>query len=152
MLWSHLLHEIVFLNKSVLKSLHFSISYSYKWQFENSSPDICDGFYKNRILNYLEFILIVTLLVKTNTIIYVKRSHKIIGILKRIRDYVNIDTLKMTHNSILLSHIYYGCVIWGIQNQVNVNRICKLQKRAARVMLRCKIQNISSNEIFKTMN
>ncbi len=39
-----------FLNKSVLKCLYFSISYSYKWQFENSRPDICAGFYKNMIL------------------------------------------------------------------------------------------------------
>ncbi len=29
---------------------------------------------------------------------------------------------------------------------------CKLQKRAAHVMLRCKIQYISFNEIFKRMN
>ncbi len=73
-----------------------------------------------------------------------------IGFLKRIRDYVNIDILKMIHNSILLPHIDYGCVIWGrCPNQVNVARICKLQKRAARVMLRCKIQDISSNEISK---
>ncbi len=59
----------------------------------------------------------------------------------------------MIHNSILLPYIDYGCVIWGrCPNQVNVAGICKLQKRAARVMLRCKIQDISSNEIFKSMN
>ncbi len=66
---------------------------------------------------------------------------------------MNIDILKMIQNSILLPHIDYGCVIWGrCPNQVNVDRICKLQKRAAHVMLWCKIQDISSNEIFKRMN
>ncbi len=65
-----------------------------------------------------------------------KKISQKIGVLKRIRDYVNIDILKMIHNSILLLHIDYGCVIWGrCPNQVNVARICKLQKRAARIML-----------------
>ncbi len=39
-----------FLNKSVLKSLHLSISYSYKWQFEKSRSNICAGFFINKIL------------------------------------------------------------------------------------------------------
>ncbi len=38
-----------FWNKSVLKRLYFSISYSYEWQFENPRPDICAGILKNRI-------------------------------------------------------------------------------------------------------
>ncbi len=71
---------------------------------------------------------------------------------------MNIDILKMIHNSILLPHIDYGYVICGnlgcviCPNQVNIDRICKLQKQAARVMLRCNIQDISFNEIFKTTN
>ncbi len=63
---------------------------------------------------------------------------------------MNIDILQMIHNSILLLHIDYGCIIWGrCPKQVNVDQICELQKQAARVMLRSKIQDISSNEIFK---
>ncbi len=52
------------------------------------------------------------------------------GVLKWIRDYVNIDIFKTIHNSILIPNIDYGCVIWGrCPTQVNVDRICKLQKR-----------------------
>ncbi len=66
---------------------------------------------------------------------------------------MNIDIPKMIHNSILLPHVDNGCVIWDrCPKQVNVDRICKLQKRAAHIMLRCKIQDISSIEIFKMMN
>ncbi len=58
----------------------------------------------------------------------------------------------MILNFILLLHIDYGCVILGrCPNQVNVDQICKLQKWAAWFKLRCKIQDISSNEIFKNM-
>ncbi len=53
----------------------------------------------------------------------------------------------------MLCNIYWIIQhIPGQMSQVNVDRICKLQKRAARVMLRCKTQDISSNEIFKRMN
>ncbi len=66
---------------------------------------------------------------------------------------MNIDIVKMIHNSILLPHIDYACVIWDrCPNEVNVDRICNRQKRAAQVMLRCKIQDISSSEIFKRIN
>ncbi len=79
-----------------------------------------------------------------------KKISQTIGFLKRIRNYVNIDILKMIHNSILWPH---GCVNWGrYPNHVNVDRICKLQKWVAWFILRCKIQHISSNETFKTMN
>ncbi len=62
---------------------------------------------------------------------------------------MNIEILKMIHNSILLPHIDYGYVVWGrCPNKVNVDQICKLQKRAAQVLLRCKIQDISCNAIF----
>ncbi len=81
-----------------------------------------------------------------------KKILKIVGVLKRIRHYVTIGILKLIHNIfILVPHIDYGCVIWGrCPNQVNVDR--KLQKRAALVILRCKIQDISSNATLKKIN
>ncbi len=36
-----------------------------------------------------------------------------------------------------------------VPTQVNARQICKLQKQAVQVILRCKIQDISSNEISK---
>ncbi len=78
-----------------------------------------------------------------------KKISQKIGVLKRIRDYVTFDVLQMVHNSIVLPQMDYGCIIWGrCPNLVNVDRICKLQKRAARVMLRCQIRDWAVTMVY----
>ncbi len=47
----------------------------------------------------------------------------------------------------------YASIVWGrCPNMVNNDRISKLQKISARVILRCKIRDISSRDLFNTMN
>ncbi len=79
------------------------------------------------------------------------------GVLKRIRPYVTTDLLKRIYNAIVLPNMEYACIIWGrcpnIQNNVDrIMRICKLQKRAVRVILNCKIRDMSSDELFSSIN
>ncbi len=45
--------------------------------------------------------------------ICMKISQKI-GVLKYVRDYVKFDILKMVHSSILLPHMDYASIVWGI--------------------------------------
>ena len=56
--------------------------------------------------------------------------------------------MKNVYNTIVLPHMDYACVVWGrcsnVQN--NVDRLERLQKRAARVILRCAIEDYSSEE------
>ncbi len=123
---------------------------SYKRVTKNTNITVK---YENQILEHIGIHIDSNLTWQDQYNYICKTISQKIGFLKRIRDYVNIDILKMIDNSILLPHIDYGCIIWGrCPNQVNVDRICKLQNRAAQVMLRWKIQDISSNEIFKRMN
>ncbi len=64
----------------------------------------------------------------------------------------NLAFSKGVFNSIVLPHINYVSVVWGrCPNMINKDRISKLQKRTARVILRCKIRNGSSEELFNTM-
>ncbi len=82
-----------------------------------------------------------------------KKISQKIGELKYFRDYVKFDILKMVHSSIVLPHMDYASKVWfRCPNMVNNDRISKLQKRSARVILRCKIKDISSKDLFKTMN
>ncbi len=82
-----------------------------------------------------------------------KKISQKIGVLKYARDYVKFDILKMVHSSIVLPHMDYASIVWGrCPNIVNNDRISKLQKRSARVILRCKIRDISSKDLFNTMN
>ncbi len=79
-------------------------------------------------------------------------SLKII-VLKYVRDYVKFYILKMVHSSIVLPHMDHASIVWGrCPNMVNNDRISKLQKRSARAILRCKIRDISSKDLFNTMN
>ncbi len=58
----------------------------------------------------------------------------------------------MMHSSILLPHMNYASIVCGrCPNMINNDRISKLQKRSARVILRCKIRDISSKDLFNTM-
>ncbi len=59
----------------------------------------------------------------------------------------------MLHSSNVLHHMDYASIVWGrCPNMVNNDRMSKLQKRAARVILRRKIRDISSKDLFNTMN
>ncbi len=59
----------------------------------------------------------------------------------------------MVHSYIALPHVDHASIVWcRCPNMVNIDRISKLQKRSARVILRCKIRDISSKDLFNTMN
>ncbi len=59
----------------------------------------------------------------------------------------------MVLSSIVLPHMDYASIVWGrCPNMVNNDKMSKLQKRSARVILRCKIRYISSEDLFNTMN
>ncbi len=83
-----------------------------------------------------------------------KKISQKVGVLKRIKSYVSMETLKMIYNAIVLPNMEYACIVWGrcpnIQN--NVGRVCKLRKRAARVILNVKISDISSADLFKKIH
>ncbi len=58
-----------------------------------------------------------------------------------------------SHSSIVLPHMDHASRVWGrFPNMLNNDRISKLQKRSARIILRCKIRDISSKNLFNTMN
>ncbi len=58
-----------------------------------------------------------------------------------------------SYSSIVLPHIDYASIVLGRwPNMVTNDRISKLQTRSARIILRCKIRDISSKDLFNTMN
>ncbi len=59
----------------------------------------------------------------------------------------------MVHSSIVLPHMDYASIVWDIcPNMVNNDRISKLPKRSARIILRCTSRDITSKDLFNTMN
>ena len=58
-----------------------------------------------------------------------------ITLLKLLSKFVDQKSLNQYYNSYILPIFDYGCLIWGRCSAFNTNRLVKLQKRAARIIL-----------------
>lgn len=58
-----------------------------------------------------------------------------IYLLSQIKSFLNLETKKIFYNGYILPLIDYCCIIWGGCNNDSLDRILKLQKRAARLIL-----------------
>ena len=78
---------------------------------------------------------------------------KRINILKAIKTYLPQCARQSFYKSLIQPIIDYACVIWGATSQYNVDRILRLQKYAARVILNIKRpQDVPSSELFSKLN
>ena len=58
-----------------------------------------------------------------------------ITLLKLFSKYVKRPSLNQYYNAYILPIFDYGCIIWDRCTTTNINRLVKLQKRAARIIL-----------------
>ena len=70
---------------------------------------------------------------------------KVIGILNRLKNFVPRSVLKTIYNSLIHSKLQYGILVWGHGS----DSIFKLQKKAVRVMTKCKFF-AHADPIFQT--
>ena len=63
--------------------------------------------------------------------------------------FVGKDSLNQYYNSYILPIFDYGCLIWGGNTAAQTNRLLKLQKRAARIILRADIMTPSKTMFDK---
>ena len=59
-----------------------------------------------------------------------------ISLLRQLSQYVPQQVQKLFYQSYILPLIDYGSVIWGPTSSSNLERLLKLQKRAARIILK----------------
>ena len=77
-------------------------------------------------------------------------SRKLI-LMKLLSKYVNQNSLKLYYNSYVLPVFDFGCVVWGNTTNANLTRLVKLQKRAARMILKADFMT-PSEQLFKEPN
>ena len=65
-----------------------------------------------------------------------KKLSRTCGILLKIRNYLSTDTLRCIYNSLFLSLLQYGIVIWGKTFSSYIEPLFKLQKQAIRTISR----------------
>ena len=73
-----------------------------------------------------------------------------ITLLKKISQYVPENIQKIYYQSYVLPLIDYGSATWGTKNSTNIERLNKLQKRAARIILKAELTTPSS-EMFQRL-
>ena len=73
-----------------------------------------------------------------------------ITLLKLLSKYVDMANLKLYYNSYILPIFDYGCMIWGQCSTYNINRLLRLQKRAARIILQADFMT-PSKQMFQEL-
>ena len=63
-----------------------------------------------------------------------KKLGRAIGMLYKARHFCTLPVLKTLYYSIFNSHITYGLPVWGYANNIYLNKIEKLQKKAIRAI------------------
>ena len=64
----------------------------------------------------------------------VKKLSRANGILSKLRHNAPIETCLQVYYAIFYSHLIYGCNIWGLTTEENLNKIEVLQKKCLRIM------------------
>ena len=63
-----------------------------------------------------------------------KKVSPLLGLLKRVRNYVDLDTSVNIYKGLIQPHLDYGCVVWdGLDNGLAI-KLQRLQNRAARIL------------------
>ena len=54
-----------------------------------------------------------------------------LGMLRRVKQYIPVDSFKMLYGAFILPHFDYCSQIWSERFHMHTEKLCKLQKRAA---------------------
>ena len=79
------------------------------------------------------------------------KASKGTGMIRRMTAFVPQSTLISVYNSIILPHIDYSSLVWDIGNEYSLQRLQKLQNRAARI-LAGKSYDVTSEEIMEELS
>jgi hypothetical protein len=86
-------------------------------------------------LDLISILLFLSKLEKPNcSNVCFKISSKIY-LLSKIKKYLNLESRQLFYSGHILPLIDYCCVVWGNCSNEGLNRILKLQKRIARLIL-----------------
>ena len=77
-----------------------------------------------------------------------KKVSKSICLLSKSKQYVNQNALINIYNSLVLPHFIYCSNVWNDGSRSHLNKLYKLQKRAARIITGYSYNGIRTKEIF----
>ena len=79
-----------------------------------------------------------------------KLTQKSIGMLKRAKCFLPVQSLRLLYNSLVLPRFDYCSIIWSNRFHAHTNKLRKIQKRAARIILN-KTYDTPSADLFTSL-
>ena len=117
--------------------------------------------YKNAIsekdhVKYLGILIDSTLTWRTHIDNLSSKLSKNIGLLYKIRPYIDTKLMKTLYYSLIYSHLTYGIEVWGSADYIHINRILISQKKIVRLITFCDNRQedysfLPSNSLFYTL-
>ena len=89
---------------------------------------------EKKFIKYLGVLIDSTLSWKNHISNTANKLSRAIGILYKLRPFVNIKIMKDIYYALIYSHLVYAIEVWGSACDVHLTKILTLQKRAVRVM------------------
>ena len=84
--------------------------------------------------------------------ILANKISKKLGVLKCLKPFMSGDALLKVYNCIIFPHFNYCCTVWsGAKHNSNIDRLLKLQKRAARIILNVSEITTPSSILFQNL-
>ena len=90
--------------------------------------------YPSRYVKYLGILIDSHLNWSYHVELLAPKLSRAIGMLSKIRHFVQSDTLRTIYFGIFSSILMYGSQIWGNHHNIHLNRITKLQDKALRIL------------------
>ena len=85
-------------------------------------------------IKYLGILIDSTLSWKDHITDLSKKLSRSIGILHKLRPFVNLKMMKNVYHALFYSHLVYGIQVWGSACDSHIGTIQVLQKRVVRLM------------------
>ena len=63
-----------------------------------------------------------------------KKLSRAVGILYKLRPFVNLNIMKNIYYALIYSHLVYAIEVWGSASDIHLSKLLTLQKRAVRLM------------------
>ena len=77
-----------------------------------------------------------------------KNLSSLTGLIWRIRNYLSYDMKVLFYNSFILSRLDYCICIWGGATKIYLEKLHKIQKRVARIILNVDFNEMTSKDMF----
>ena len=89
-------------------------------------------------------------LISNKLTLNLKNLSKSIALLRKAKDFTSQEELVTIYNSLVLPHSNYCSTIWNDNDKSHIDKLLKLQKRAARVITSSDY-TIKSSQVFETL-